>query len=105
MGGVLRCLKLKEDSAIDMVYGDYVVNATLAAGYDVSSGKNAEPPIYNIVSSNDYVKTFGMRSNLRHCAIDICSFVRCNGNRNLTTSQHCRSSESSMVSSFQFLPL
>lgn len=56
---MLRCLKLKEDSAIDMVFGDYVVNGILAAGFDVSSGKNAEPPIYNIVSSNDYVKTFG----------------------------------------------
>lgn len=61
VGGVLRCLKLDEDSAIDMVYGDYVVNGTLAAGFDVSAARNDKnPPIYNIISSNDYTTTFGI---------------------------------------------
>lgn len=59
VGGVLRCLKLKEHSAIDMVYGDYVINGTLAAAFDVSTGCNGNLPIYNIISSNDYVTTFG----------------------------------------------
>lgn len=57
--GVLRCLKLNEDVVIDMVYGDYVVNGTLAAAFEVSSRDNIDPPIYNIISSNDYVTTFG----------------------------------------------
>lgn len=44
-----------------MVFGDYVINGALAAAFEVSTGtvRNANPPIYNIVSSNDYVKTFG----------------------------------------------
>lgn len=63
VGGVLRCLKLNEESAIDMVFGDYVINGALAAAYEVSTGNNAEAPIYNIVSSNDYVKTFGKLSH------------------------------------------
>lgn len=59
VGGVLRCLKLDEDAAIDMVFGDYVINGALAAAYEVSTVTNVNPPIYNIVSSNDYVTTFG----------------------------------------------
>ncbi|XP_037036763.1 fatty acyl-CoA reductase wat-like isoform X2 [Bradysia coprophila] len=59
VGGVLRCFKIQKDIAIDMVYGDYVVNGALAAGHDISIGGNiGKPPIYNIVSSNDYVTTF-----------------------------------------------
>ncbi|KAJ6636616.1 Fatty acyl-CoA reductase wat [Pseudolycoriella hygida] len=58
VGGVLRCLKLEENVAIDMVYGDYVINGTLAAAYEVSTNKNVNPPIYNIISSNDYITTF-----------------------------------------------
>lgn len=64
-GGVLRCLKLNKGIPIDMVFGDYVINGTLSAAYDASIGGNGNLPIYNIVSSNDYVKTFGKRLHFR----------------------------------------
>ncbi len=56
-----------------MVFGDYVVNGALAAGYDVSSGQSDHPPIYNILSSNDYITTF--RKSLKFSSIYHCYYM------------------------------
>lgn len=69
VAGVVRCLKLNKNTYMDLVYGDYVVNGALAAAFEVYTGKNADPPIYNIVSSNDYKVTFGKSNHVRSLLI------------------------------------
>lgn len=106
VGGVLRCFRMPDDISVDMVYGDYVINGTLAAGYDVSIGGNeGTAPIYNIVSSNDYEITFG--KSILHSK-SICAkhnfCVRSIGKRNSTVTLHCCLLQSTVVSNVHCLP-